>query len=203
MEDPLLEIELPGVIFTRPTLLLHPNIPKPLHGLAPRILLGDKWWDEKRRKAYGLNNYHCFACGTYHPYNLDRQRFETIKLHAHECYTIDYEKKTMELKEIVALCGDLCHNYVHSGRMNALYNNFKSSGLRTPLTSGKQMFDEQDCWTIVTHGDSVLIDGGLLPNHEVDCRDYSEEWSEWRLIIDGVGYKSKFNNIEEWKEHYS
>jgi hypothetical protein len=41
-----------------PWLLFHPNIPKPLHGLSPRIIyyllsiiLGEKWWNERKKEA--------------------------------------------------------------------------------------------------------------------------------------------------------
>jgi len=49
----------------RPSLLLCPNIPKPLHGVAPRELLGSKWWNETRQAAYVSTAYHCSACGVW------------------------------------------------------------------------------------------------------------------------------------------
>lgn len=177
-------------LFTRPELLNHPNIPKPMHGIAPRTLMKGKEWDEIRREAYARNHYHCHACGKYVAFSKLFNRFdndEGTTLDAHEFYSIDYDNKSMELVEIVALCKH-CHNYIHSGRMQAMYD--------------KGELDEQDCWEITSHGDSILIDGGLAPYTEVDDRDYSEEWDEWKLIFRGKEYKSKFKDYKEWEEHY-
>jgi hypothetical protein len=182
--------EEPPLLFTRPELLLHPNIPKPLHGLAPRTLVKAKEWNEIRREAYGKNNYHCWACGVYRAYDLANLRFDNDfgeSLDAHESYTIDYKAKTVELKEIVALCKN-CHNYVHSGRLNSMFE--------------KGEVDAEDCWIVYTHGDSVLIDGGLIPINTVDEKTYQEEWGEWKLLFRGKDYGSIWKDYWDWYKHY-
>ena len=118
------------------------------------------------------------------PYDVVRKRFEDVKLHAHEVYDIDYESKEMKLKEIVALCVP-CHDSIHSGRMNALYD--------------KGVLNEEDCWLILAHGERVL--GGLTP-FPPDARDYTTEWDKWVLVVQGKEYKSKFKSMKEWEEHY-
>lgn len=89
-----------------PSLLLHPNIPKPLHGTAPRTVLGEAWWLKESNNAK-MKGY-CQACG------------DTPKvLDAHEDYEINYSKGTMTYRRAVALCKD-CHNFIHSGRLLSL-----------------------------------------------------------------------------------
>lgn len=120
--------------FTRPELLRHPHIPKPLHGIAPRVVKGSEWWDEIRHKAYRENNMRCWACGGEGP------------LEAHEAYDIDYETKTSTYVETVALCRD-CHAFIHSGRTSKVtsrgdlkrvithgYRVLKAAGLKCPWT---------------------------------------------------------------------
>ena len=168
----------------KPELLRHPNIPKPLHGMNPRTIMKTKWWNEKRREAYARNNYHCTTCGAYHEFDVDRKVFVDIPLHAHEYYRIDYDNCSAELVYIFALC-PICHDYIHSGRMNAMYE--------------KGVLDEADCWLIRSQGERVL--GEVIDN--VDKRDYTEDWNKWHLIIDGKKYFSKFKSIEEWREFYA
>ena len=53
-------------------------------------------------------------------------------------------------------------------------------------------------------GDSVLIDAQISPFRKIrDTREYREEWSKWRLILDGKEHFSKFKNYEEWEQHYN
>lgn len=95
--------------FVRPELLLHPPIPRALHGVNPRTIRGQEWWDKVRKETYAKNNFCCFACGTY-------QLNGEGPLHAHECYEYDYEKFEARMVEVVALCSQ-CHDFVHWRRI--------------------------------------------------------------------------------------
>lgn len=173
-------------------ILLHPNIPKPLHGLAPRTIMGKKWWDAIRRESYAEHDYKCAICGKPAPYDLEKLRFdneEGVKLEAHEIYDINYLTRRATYVKTLALC-NLCHNYIHSGRLNALFD--------------KGVFDEEYCWTVMTHGDSVLIDASISPFlREVDQRDYKDEWMEWRLVFEGNEYEPIYKSYEEWNNEYN
>ena len=96
-----------------PWLLLHPNIPKPLHGLAPRAILGDSWWGEQKEKARRKSDNCCQACGVFPRQAKYHQWLET-----HECYSI-YANGKVEFKTCVSLCHS-CHNFIHDGRMQMM-----------------------------------------------------------------------------------
>ena len=162
----------------RPELLLHPTIPKPLHGVNPRSVLGQKWWDVTRKKVYAENNYHCFACGIYRADITPR-----AVLHAHESYKIDYPEGRVELDRIIALCPD-CHNLIHSQRYGCLFD--------------RGDIDLEDAWLLERHRELVL--GDLK---RIDYIGLVARWEDWHLVIDGKKYYSKFKNEQEWREYYA
>ena len=160
---------------TRPELLLHPNIPKPLHGVNPRTVLGDAWWKKEKGVVHNKYGNICWACGETHTvYNV------------HETYKIDYIKCTSTYIESVLLCVD-CHMYVHSGLMERL------------VLTGKMTVDERN--RRLDLGDKLIEDIDRLPDdYLVECKC---KWSEWRLVIDGKSHKPKFKCEREWAEFYS
>lgn len=170
-----------------PTLLLHPNIPKPLHGVAPRVVLGANWWAREKRLVYKSTNYHCQACGVFKSDALLRQWLE-----AHEIYDIDYRLGRATYVKAVPLC-HCCHNYIHDGRLQAL--------LKQGLVSHYKYS------VIMRHGDRVLSNAGLSKErHDVreakiaqmDVCGSVAAWSEWRMVVDGVEYPPKFPSFESW-----
>jgi hypothetical protein len=176
----------------RPEVLLCQNIPKPLHEVAPRSVLGSKWWDETRQAAYASTDYHCVACGIHKLSAAYHQWLE-----GHELYEIDYAAGKMIYLETVALCNS-CHNFVHDGRLRALLDSKKINLIRYTA--------------ILRHGEQVLKEAGLsrLAYNERDNSLWLNgvaAWKDWRLIIDVVvdgkqvrrSVPPKYKTPEEWK----
>lgn len=171
-------------IVIRPEILLHPNIPKPLHGLAPRSILGVTWWDNERQKAYAKNNYCCWACGV-HKFDAKYKQW----LEAHECYEFNYMNGSAKMIEVTALC-HACHNYIHNGRLIMLFR------------AGK-ITEEHYC-EIRERGLELLksINNENNPYIVDDFTDDVVDWDKWHLIIEGKKYYSKFKNYAEWSNFY-
>ncbi len=167
------------MMFPRPELLLHTLMPPPLHGLAPRTVKGDKWWDEQRHAAMAKNLYKCWAC------NIPKTKAKKHKwLEGHESYNIDWKKGTCNLVEIVSLC-HYCHNYIHQGRVRMLVEYGRE----------KQSFLDD----IIAHGDNLTahLKRPVVPS-PVDMAP----WGEWVLLIDGTPYPSRFRSQEEWATYF-
>lgn len=167
--------------FLKPFLLAHPPLPKPVHGLNPRTIKGQKWWDEKRFEAQEKNNFHCWSCGVHKSEAHYHQWLE-----GHESYLIDYKNGRMELEEIVSLC-HCCHNYIHSGLLQ--------------IKLAKRQIDEDKYNFIINHGNELVKDlpAWKFPDEKDICKDYSK----WHLVIDGKKYFSNFKNEQEWQRHYN
>ena len=180
----------------RPEILTHPNIPKPLHGISPRTIMGQKWWDDKRRHVYALYDYHCAACGV-HKLEAAGPKW----LEAHEYWNIDYMTGICKIESIEPLC-HYCHAFIHSGRL-AIIN--KSDEYKK---------------SVIEHGFKILKKNNLQPFYfVVDLADRFNikhegikgyipklnknlNWSDYVLIFNGKEYRSRFNDIFEWKKHY-
>jgi len=164
-----------------PALLCLPNIPKPLHGVAPRVIMGRIRWDEMRHAAYAEAGFRCQACGVekhmaqYHPW-----------LEAHEVYGYDYERGRLVFLRLAALC-HACHNFIHDGRMQMM------------VEAGEMT--EAMYKAILGHGKGILAKAGLLARWR---RRHSHRciipWNGWRLVFEGKEYGPSTQSMGEWVE---
>ena len=161
----------------RPWVLATPQIPKPMHTMAPRTVFGQEWWDIERKKAYAKTNDCCIACGVHKTKAKVKQWVE-----AHELYNFDYPKGKMIYLETVPLC-HLCHNYIHFGRVTAVHGAWSDFGIM-----------------VKDHGDSVLKKSGFEKSEYRGC---VADWEDWRLVIDGKEYKGKFKDYADWQNYFS
>jgi len=165
----------------RPEILLLPGIPEPMFGVAPREILGAKWWNTTRQAAYRSTHYHCIACGVYKHNAKFRQWLE-----AHEVYEIDYLVGRMTYVEAVPLC-HCCHNYIHRNRLGSL------------LEKGK--VSQRKFTAIIQHGERVLHQAGLEPPVSYDGP--MADWSSWRLVLNGKEYPPKYETPQTMKDYYN
>ena len=192
----------------RPELLTHPNIPTALHGLNPRTILGDDWWNQQRQQAYAVQDYHCWACGV-HKSQAKYHRW----LEAHEAYQIDYTTGRVELQEIVALC-HACHNFIHSGRLwmqlqakhvsEAKVKEILAHGFAILTAYNLRPFWATQMLAFRLQGDSELEALNKATAGRDDQRvEHPAKWEEWHLVLEGKSYYSQFTNEAAWRKFYS
>jgi hypothetical protein len=182
----------------KPEILTHPNIPKPLHGISPRTIMGDNWWNATRQEVYAKYDYHCIACGVHKFDGLGHKWLE-----AHEFWDINYKTGVCKIKSIEPLC-HYCHNFIHSGRLQMIMGVEKT---------------EEEVKAILEHGLRILSEhklkcfpSTLLFAQEMRCNTYKVKdysipnvnipWNKWKLVWNGEEYYSKFSSFEEWRMFY-
>ena len=161
-----------------PAILLHGNIPQPMHGVAPRAVLGAAWWNKERKAAYSSTNHHCEACGV----NKWEAKYHQW-LEGHEVYEIDYMNGLMVYVRTAPLC-HFCHSYIHSGRLNALFE--------------QGLINHHKYASIVQHGDQVLRNANLT--RQPQYPGPFAPWDKWRMIVNGKKYPPKFKTLAAWEK---
>lgn len=162
----------------RPHILGQANIPKPLHGINPRTIMGDDAWKKFRFDIVSKQPY-CSACGIHTP-----------SLDLHEDYDINYDKCTLTIRDYVPLCKK-CHSFIHSGRLANLY--------------AKQQISKDEIYAIMSHGVRICKEHKIKVFHGtymlaamvgVDVKDITSYapktrcgWESWRLIYNNKRYK--------------
>lgn len=163
----------------RPEILTNYPIPVPLHGLAPRTILGSSWWDKVRREAYESTDFHCIVCGI-SKYEAQYRQW----LEGHEYYEVDFLLGKMYYVETVPVC-HLCHSFIHPGRLRWLLETRR-------ITHAKYA-------AVIQHGER------LLEKYRLERKDYrgpSVKWGEWRLVLFDKEYPPIFSSFDDYRHKY-
>ena len=176
----------------QPSILQCPNVPKPMHGLAPREIMGRQWWDLKRKQVYASTNCHCKACGA------------AGRMEAHEFWKINYNIGECIITEIVPLCYE-CHNFIHSGRL------LKVAGTQIPVQKCVEILERG--FKILAENDLDCFEAALMAAKELGAKTYKVKpyplpdkelrWKDWYLVWNGKIYRSRFNDFEQWQDYYN
>ena len=179
-------------------ILSHPNIPKPLHGVNPRTIMGRQEWDVVRQDAYASTGFHCLSCGVHKSKARKHQWLE-----AHEEYDIDYKAQTVTVSRIIPLC-HFCHSFIHSGllHINAKSGKISYSEAREILRHGIGILESKSA-PIFCGTKDLAAKAGIktdLPTTKIPDRI---NWKGWRMVWDGESYPQKFKTFEAWQRHYT
>lgn len=176
LTDVLKDIPKTKPLITRPEILLSSNTVKPMHGVVPRLIKGQTWWDETRQAAYRSTDFRCVACAV-HKYDAKEHQW----LEGHEVYKTDYRRGRMLYIETVPLC-HYCHCFIHSGRLDAMAKQRK-------ISWGKVK-------AVLDHGRKVLAVAGLKKRNPVTFK--VAKWDRWRLVLDGEEHPPVYKDYKHW-----
>lgn len=193
-------------------LIAMPNIPRPLHGVNPRTLLGTSMWNSMRRRCYADANDTCEICG--------RKPEKLSQRHGHEVYKIDYANGTATFCRVYCLCS-LCHlGCIHTGRALTLWKHDNPLCPTEFLLEGaehafkiiheyNQTGPEVELRAYATFLDYLKHDELREPMEKLidkyKIKFYKEvedmvEWNKWKLIIGDTEYPTPYASEKEWKD---
>lgn len=182
--------------FPNPTILCHPHIPKPLHGLNPRTINGKEWWDVTRKKVYQKYNYHCVSCGV-HKRDAKKHKW----LEGHEFWEVNYNTGECKVDSIQPLC-HYCHQFIHSGylsiRKDILIYEKKEilqHGFNVLKDTELQVFPFTYRYALKLNVNTFNVKPYKLPDVDVG-------WHTWHLLYNNKKYYSKYKNVHDWHKNY-
>lgn len=173
----------------KPQLLGQANIPKPLHGINPRTIMGTSKW-AKHRQVIVQNNPYCKSCGA-----------TNCTLDLHEDYEIDYNNCIMKIRDYVPLCKS-CHSFIHSGLLRVWVSEKTVSiqAAKDILQHGINICAQHSIQIFA--GTALLAKDLRVPLGSVRSwtPKISSEWGYWKLLYDGKEYAGM--NYFEWRRKY-
>ena len=192
-------------------LITMPNVPRPLHGLAPRTIMGASTWDHVRKRCYFNAGYKCEICGA-----------EPGKgqLHSHELYTVDWMNGTSKFERCIAICRQ-DHDFIHSGRLITLYKEgnplYPKSYVLNTVEKGFKLIHEYNSKhrnkkPLKVYGTFLdylkvpeLADEMMQLIEKYEIQFYMEpkhiaKWGDWRLVIGEKEYPTPYADQGEWEK---
>ena len=190
-------------------LITMPNVPRPLHGMPPRKIMGDAQWTRVRKRCYFDAGYKCEICGADPPKG---------QLHAHELYSYDYIAGTGKFERCIAICKK-DHDFIHSGRLITLYK------------QGNQLYPKNYVLNVVEKGFKLVYDYNethknkkplrlyatfleymKVPElamemseliHKYNIEFYMEpkhiaKWGDWKLLFGNKEYPTPYATQADW-----
>lgn len=200
-------------------LLTMPNVPFPLHKLAPRTIMGDYEWGKVRKKCYADAGDVCEISGE----KLGSKRGDRNLHAAHEVYAYDFASYTATFMRPICV-SPLMHNFIHSGRAITCYRNHE------------KLWDKEYMLTIAEAGFKLISDWNkqhpddeplrayevllgwleepsleremeeLIDKYNIEFwgaprrKDWDNAWGKWKLIYNGTEYYSPYQSQEDWEK---
>ena len=157
------------------------SIVKPLYGISPRTVFGNKAWQITRQHCYKKSGDRCQACGIHKSQAPFKKQVE-----AHEYYEIFWDDGCVTLREIVSLCPE-CHGVIHHRRRASMVKDGSMS---------KWYSDYVD-----NHGKRILTAAGLPLR--IDPPENKIPWGEWYFLDEfGNRHYSQFCDERHCDLHY-
>lgn len=199
-------------------LLTMPNLPKPMHGLNPRTIMGDAAWNRARKRAYYLANYKSEISGVLCS--------EPGSLHAHEVYDINYVTGECTFKRVFAITPMEHVYFIHSGRAITLWKNknplYTTEKLLAGVENGFKLIYEwnkansrkpklkayQTFLEYLKHEELREPMERLIEKYEIEFwgedLKHMADWEDWKLVIKEGNtkkvYPTPYKDYEAWEE---
>lgn len=186
-------------------------------GCQPRTIVGSGNWDKMRKKCYADAGYKCEICSYKHQAPAD--------LHAHEVFSIDYEKGESKFERLICLC-KRCHlDFIHSGRALTLYKSGSPLYSKEKLLEGaehgfKLIAEYNKTHKDKTHKEKVKVFSAMTdylkqPELKEDMNKLIEKygiefyspisvkkgaakWGDWKMVYNGKEYHTPYKDEAEW-----
>ena len=193
-------------------LLGMPNIPDPLHTLAPRTIMGSTAWNKVRIPEYEKAGYKCEICGF-------QGEPGKAQIHLHEVYSTDYTKGEAVFERFVCLCR-LCHVYwTHSGRALTMYKHgdplYSKEKLLEGAEHGFKLISEYNkthkkpihvFMTIAKYAKQPELEKPMLELVEKYGIEFYKpvagkkqaKWEDWKLIWNGREYPTPYKDHDDY-----